>query len=132
MNMHSRTTTHQITEAALQQLWGLLGAETQTQAVQKIKALTCEVEIEAYVSPVPPGYDTVMGYLAKNQPEALQFDMWDAEGTQRDGFWCKHQCTKRGLPVCKVPAPAVFDGEGFELVNAYPVEILSERLGGPV
>ena len=85
-----------------------------------------------YISPVPNGYDTVLGYLATHQPEALQFDMWDAEATQRDGFWCRHQCRKRGLPICKVPAPAIFDGESFTTVNAYPLEVLQERLGGAV
>lgn len=81
-----------------------------------------------YISSVPEGYDTVLGYIAKNNPEMIAFDMWDAEATQRDGFWCKHECNRRDLPICKVVAPGILQDQGITLVNAYPVVVLRSRI----
>jgi hypothetical protein len=101
-----------------------------------------------YMSPVPSrGWDTVLGYLAKNNPEALAIHYDHAEDTQRDGFWLTHKMKQkvaaRGIRYrvwscaaggprttpLKVPAPAVLRERGIETVNAYPVCLLRERLG---
>lgn len=82
-----------------------------------------------FVSPCPEGYDTVLGYLAAVDPWSLLAGLWDPEATQRDGFWCKHRCERKAFDVIKVPAPAVLVEQGIRTVNAYPVEVLKERLG---
>ena len=82
-----------------------------------------------FVSPCPKGYDTVLGYLAAVDPWSLLAGLWDPEATQRDGFWCKHRCERKAFDVIKVPAPAVLVEQGIRTVNAYPVEVLKERLG---
>lgn len=79
---------------------------------------------------VPPGYDTVLGYLAKNHPDVLDsFDYSDPEVTQRDGFWLTHRCKERGISPFYVDAPACFAGKGITHVNAYPIAVLAERWG---
>lgn len=88
----------------------------------------------AYLSRVPfedydEDYDTVLGYLAKHQPDALRFDAWDPQATVRDGYWLKHRCAEHRLEPIKVEAPAVLREQGIETVNAYPVSLLRERLG---
>lgn len=79
--------------------------------------------------PLYQGYDTVLGYLAKRRPDDLRWDLWEAEATQRDGWWLKHRCKERGLESFKVPAPVVLQEQGITEVNAYPVHLLAERLG---
>lgn len=78
---------------------------------------------------VPAGYNTILGYLAEKHPSFIT--QLGEEGivasTQRDGFWCKHRCAKRGLRVLKVKAPEAAKAEGFDKVNAYPVEVIAER-----
>lgn len=87
-----------------------------------------------YISPIPLNmpepYDTVLGYLARHVPEALNFDAWDPELTKRDGYWLCHRARERGIEVIKVPAPGVMMEQGIRTVNAYPVSLLQERLGG--
>lgn len=78
---------------------------------------------------LPVGYDTVLGYLARVNPWALQADLWDPEATKRDGFWCKHRACERGIRVVKVEASEVLQDQGIYEVNAYPVSLLSERMG---
>lgn len=78
---------------------------------------------------LPDDYDTVLGYLARMNPWALQADLWDPEATQRDGFWCKHRASERCIEVVKVEAPEVLQEQGIHEVNAYPVSLLAERLG---
>lgn len=80
-----------------------------------------------YLSPVPPGYDTILGYLAKVNPEMLELIDKDPEATQRDGFWLPHQAKKRGMAVIKVDACLWLSKFGVSAVNAYPVSLLAER-----
>lgn len=80
-----------------------------------------------WCSPVPPGWDTWVGYLAKHRPEILANMDETPEATQRDGWWLQHRCLERGIIPVKVPAPEVFRSDGIDQLNAYPVELLAER-----
>lgn len=78
---------------------------------------------------IPRGYDTVLGYTAKMHPDTLVYDADIPEATVRDGYWLTHRCRERGLACVKVEAPEVLQEQGIELVNAYPVDLLQERIG---
>jgi hypothetical protein len=84
-----------------------------------------------YCSPVPDGFDTVLGWYAKQDPWALLIgELWTAEHTMRDGYWLSHRCRERGIPVMRVPAPAVLRDQGIKQVRAYPVSLIRERMEG--
>jgi hypothetical protein len=84
-----------------------------------------------YCSPVLEGYDTVLGWYAKQDPWALLIgELWNATHTQRDGFWLMHRCRERAIPVLWVPAPAVLRDQGIKQVRAYPISLLRERMEG--
>lgn len=87
-----------------------------------------EVPQSPWESPVPEGYDTVVGFIAKTQPSAFEMFADPATETQHDGFWLKHQASRRGLGVVKVEAPEAFKEMGIEVINAYPLSLLQERL----
>lgn len=80
------------------------------------------------VSPVPDGYDTVLGYLAKRHPDVLDcFDYSDPQATTRDGWWLHHR-TKQDAPIY-VRAPECLKAHGIEHVRAYPIAVLETRWG---
>lgn len=75
-----------------------------------------------------PGYDTILGYLAKEQPEILSLlEGAEKDGTLRDGFWLTNKCRQLGYAVIKVRAPEILRNQGIDFVNAYPVSLLRER-----
>ena len=84
-----------------------------------------------YVSALcPPGWDTVLGYLAKTNPDLLNIMDRTPEATQRDGYWLTARTRKRyGVEPVKVPACLWLQRQGIETVNAYPLTLLRERLG---
>lgn len=82
-----------------------------------------------YTSPCPEGYDTVLGYTFRNNPEALDLMDPSPQSTVDDGFWLTHECRRRGVTPIKVTAPMVLQREGIIEVNAYPLHILARRLG---
>ncbi|MFN4278283.1 MAG: hypothetical protein ACK4FJ_18475 [Ferrovibrio sp.] len=77
---------------------------------------------------VPYGYDTVLGWLARNEPGILIHLEDPVEDTKRDGFWLCHRCREQGLNVIRVPAPPGLRQVGIEEVNAYPVELIRKRM----
>jgi hypothetical protein len=85
--------------------------------------------ISRFKSPVPPGWNTVLGYLAETNPEALFLMDPDAEATQRDGWWLTNQCRRECIVPIKVQAPAHLLQQGIFTVNAYPLRLLQQRLG---
>lgn len=85
--------------------------------------------LEDYTTPCPEGWDTVVGYLAKHRPEVIAALGEAAEVTQRDGFWLMHRTRERGLPVVWVRASRVLQEQDVMQVRAWPVDLLSERLG---
>lgn len=89
-------------------------------------------EVARYISKrLPKGYDTILGYLAKNFPDRIVTlgEEGMVASTTRDGFWCKNECRRRGLTPIKVKAPLAANEDGIEKVNAYPVEVLQARFG---
>lgn len=80
-----------------------------------------------YLSPVPCGYDTVLGYLAKSDPELLAYLIDRPEDTLRDGFKLSHWCRREGWTIHKVDASPWLRRQGILQVNAYPVELLQRR-----
>jgi hypothetical protein len=83
------------------------------------------------VSDVPPGWDTVLGYLAKYRPDILaMFDYADPSATQRDGFWLAHQVKRRGRGEVRfVLSPPILQRAGIASVRAYPLDLLQRRFG---
>lgn len=80
---------------------------------------------------MPEGYDTVLGYLAKNHPDVLDLiDYYDPEATQRDGWKLSHMVNRTaGAQVVYVEAPKCLQTKGIFTVRAYPVSLLQQRWG---
>lgn len=94
------------------------------------KAPPVEEAVSPWITPgVPEGYDTVLGYLGKTHPEVLDLMEDPISGTQHDGFWLQHRSARLGRGTIKVEAPAPLLEAGIQVVNAYPVDLLRERLG---
>jgi hypothetical protein len=85
--------------------------------------------LKRFTSECPEGWNTVLGYLASTNPEALFLMDPDAEATKRDGYWLINQCKKLGIEPVKVRAPAHLIEQGIFEVNAYPEWLLARRLG---
>ncbi|MEY9719252.1 hypothetical protein ABIA22_001742 [Sinorhizobium fredii] len=82
-----------------------------------------------WMSPdVPKGYNTVVGFLAETHPEVLDLMDDPVSGTARDGYWLTHRANRTGRTVHKVDAPAPFKDMGIDELNAYPLDLLAERL----
>jgi hypothetical protein len=91
--------------------------------------VSAEVPVNPYESPdVPAGFDTVLGYFSKNMPGAFELMDDPIIGTLRDGHWLTHQASRRGIGIVKVPAPSSLMEMGINELNAYPVELLEERI----
>lgn len=82
-----------------------------------------------FLTETPEGFDTVLGWLAKNNPEALMLMQDPIFDTRRDGFWLMHKAEQEGCKVKKVSAPPIMAEEGIPTVNAYPNALLERRLG---
>lgn len=77
---------------------------------------------------VPPGFETILGYLAKHQPEILdEIDYSKPEVTARDGWWASHQARRIGRKPVLVSAPPCLQRQNISHVNAWPVSILERR-----
>lgn len=128
-------------ELRMRNIGGSVCAEIGTEAAQAIvRSLADQLgwkidtgtEVSRYISKrLPKGYDTILGYIAKNFPDRITTLGEEAmvASTLRDGFWCKHECRRRGLTPIKVIAPRAANEDGIEEVNAYPVEVLQARFG---
>lgn len=84
-------------------------------------------DLSRFSTVCPPGYDTIVGWVAKNR-----YDIVENLGTaawlhSRDGFWIANRTRNKGKAVEKVVAPPVLREQGIEQVNAYPVEVIAER-----
>lgn len=87
-------------------------------------------DLTPWLSPdVPRGYNTVLGYLAKTNPEALALIPDVVEDTKRDGLSLTSAAAHAGKRIYRVAAPPVVRERGFATVNAYPVALLRQRLG---
>jgi hypothetical protein len=81
------------------------------------------------LSPCPPGWDTVLGYIAKANPDLFELMDKVPSSTLRDGYWLTHRCREQGVVPLKVPACHWLRKAGIEQVNAYPLSLLEKRLG---
>lgn len=84
--------------------------------------------IEDFYSQCPPGYNTIIGYIAKELPHLIVEGYADTpEATLRDGWALKRACK---MDVQKVNAPLAFREQGIETLNAYPVTLIREHFAG--
>lgn len=126
-------------ELRMRTIGGSVCAEIGTEAAQAIVRsladqlgwkIETNTEVAHYISKrLPKGYDTILGYIAKNFPDRITTLGEEAmvASTLRDGFWCKNECRRRSLAPIKVKAPVAAAEDGIETVNAYPIEVLQAR-----
>lgn len=82
-----------------------------------------------YITDIPvEGYDTVLGYLAKNQSEALEIMGEPVWNTRQDDFWLLARCHAHGLEPLEVDAPEAMRVFGYPKAYAYPIDLLEKRL----
>lgn len=112
------------TAAALMEAFG--AADVAVEEAPEASVPPPRVDIR-FLSPCPPGYDTVLGYLAKHDPIVLELLDRDPDATKRDGYWLMHRARERGLEVVKVEACPWLRQNGIKMVNAYPQSLLAER-----
>jgi hypothetical protein len=99
-------------------------------ALERQLATVTLARFQDCVSPdVPEGYDTVLGYLAKQHPEVLEtFDYSDPQATVRDGWFLARLAGKRlHALLIYVTAPPVLQARGIDSVRAYPINLLARR-----
>ena len=84
-------------------------------------------DLSRFSTDCPTGYDTIIGWVAKNRYDIIENLGTAAWLHTRDGFWLTHQCRARDQSIHKVEAPAVLKEQGIQQVNAYPVELIAER-----
>lgn len=92
-------------------------------------------DVSPYVTPVddmPAGYDTIIGWLAKNSPELLQQGFSDPRRTISDGNKVRALCRDHDRNWLRVPAPPAFQCDDIKEVNAYPVGIIAKHFGEAV
>lgn len=79
-------------------------------------------------SGVPEGYQTVLGWLAENNPEALDLLYDPIMDTHVDDRWLLKQARLRGYTTAQVQASQVERLAGIMGVTAYPLTLILERL----
>ncbi|TCV62285.1 hypothetical protein [Neorhizobium sp. S3-V5DH] len=70
------------------------------------------------------GYDTAFGFLAKNNPESLDFLDDPITAILEEYEALLTLCSKKGLPCAETTAPSALRERGFNRTFAFPVEIL--------
>lgn len=84
--------------------------------------------LDALSPNVPEGFETVLGYLARNRPDLLDLGDWRDPGvTALDGYWLTHRSQAQS---CWVTAPPALEARGIRNVRAYPVALLAQRFWG--
>ena len=77
------------------------------------------------------GYDTILSYIAKTNPEAMELIDDPVHGTVCDGLAVSNYLRERGVPILKV-APCAHIKRRYpkvEYVNAYPTSELAAYFG---
>lgn len=92
-------------------------------------ALTQPDYLALYKTPTPLGYDTILGFLAREQPEVLDLMSEPISDTVRDGFAMRNISKRAGVFAVKVAAPPGLIAAGITEVNAYSLELLRGRFG---
>ncbi len=80
-----------------------------------------------YSSECPAGYDTILGYISKQNPEALDLFKDPFFDTRADAWKLRNQCQRDGLQVHTVDAPEIAHGDGITSLPAFPVELLRRK-----
>lgn len=74
---------------------------------------------------VAAGYDTAFGFLAKNNPEALDFMEDPVTAIQEEHDALIALCNKMGLSALETPAPTALVERGFSSAIAFPISVLA-------
>lgn len=127
---HALTTAH-LAEATLDRAMLDQTRSYLLEALERVEQVAlrairgCDVR---YLSACPPGYQTVLGYLATHEPEMLELLDKDPSATADDGVWCGHRCIVLGVEPVQVRAcPWLADEHGIARSVAYPIRVLQER-----
>lgn len=84
------------------------------------------IVVRDYESPYKPiGYDTVLGYLAKNDPVVLSLMDEGPEAHLEDEEIVHRACLIANMRRVEVDAPAVLLAHGIFTIFSYPVAILA-------
>lgn len=77
------------------------------------------------------GFDTILSYLSRTNPEAFDLIDQPVHGTIRDGVFATKYAHTRGYPVLRVTAPPHMKRRFPKAthVNAYPTHMLVEIFG---
>ena len=77
------------------------------------------------------GFDTILSYLSRTNPEAFSLIDEPVHGTICDGLFVSKCARSRGLPVLRVAAPPHMQRRfpKAKTVNAYPTHLLVEIFG---
>jgi hypothetical protein len=79
---------------------------------------------------VPPGHDTILGYLARHHADVLDMiNPSEPADTVRDGFKLAAWCKQEGLAPRYVTAPPILARQGIFTIRAYPLNLLQRRWG---
>ena len=80
-----------------------------------------------YASECPPGYDTILGYISKQNPETLDLLKDLFYDTRADAWRLRHMCQRDGLQIHSVEAPEIAHEDGQTSLPAFPVELLRRK-----
>ncbi|EKS29698.1 hypothetical protein [Afipia felis] len=76
-------------------------------------------------APLPPGYETCWGFLARTEPETLSLMMDPIAGIAPDELRARRIAKAMLVPVMTFPAPACLTAaEGLTMIGAYPAAVL--------
>lgn len=85
--------------------------------------------VSDYLSPYCPiGYDTVLAYLAKNDPVTFSFMEQTIEATEPEDNWLKRECNRLNMRSVEVPSCPWLARQGVFSSWSYPVALLAKRL----
>lgn len=107
--------------------------ETLAEAGLSIKPIDAQTKGTVPVSPwisqdTPPGYNTIIGFLAETHPEMIDLMDDPISGTARDGYRLTHKAHREGRVIHKVEAPEAFVEQGIVCLNAYPIDLLRTHM----
>lgn len=89
------------------------------------------IVVSDYLSPYCPiGYDTVLGYLAKNDPLTLSLTEQTVEYLEPEDAALRRECDRVNMRVVEVPSCPWMARQGVFTQMSFPVALLSKHLQG--
>ena len=83
---------------------------------------------EIYASPdVLLDFDTVVGWLSKNRPDAIESSFDVVTETIKDGMTIARICRKENVRIEAAEAPEVFKEMGIRSINQYPNYVIERH-----